>query len=66
MITIYSSKGIEYQPRETIGKSIEDCHERQFAIDLIQGQVSEVLGLLKEPIKLFAFLSIFWPVILYG
>lgn len=62
MITIYSKGSTEYLPREIIGRTIEDCHEWQFVVDLMRWFVSEVSG----PLKLLAVIAILWPVILYG
>ena len=66
MITIYSSEGIEYLPRKIIGRAIEDCRERQFAINFVQWLTCEVLSLSERPIKLVAILCIWWPVNLCG
>ena len=62
MITIYSNGNVAYLPREIIGRTIEDCREGQFVIDLVCWFISEVSG----PFKLIAVIAIFWPVILYG
>ena len=56
MITIYSAKRTTYQPYNIPTRDIEDSSERQFTVNLIRWFVSEVLGLLKAPIKLIAFL----------
>ena len=66
MITIYSIKSIEYQPRETIGRPTEDCRDRQFAVNFIRWLTDEIVSLFEGPVKLIAILAIFWPVNLYG
>ena len=66
MITIYSAKGITYQPYNIPTQDIEDSRERQFMVNVVQWFISEVLGILKRPVRFLSFFLPFWPGILYG
>jgi hypothetical protein len=66
MITVYSIKGITYIPLETIGEPVEVGREGLLIVNLVRWFVSEILGLLKWPVKVCAFISMFWPGALYG
>ena len=66
MITIYSIEGEEYLPHKIIGMDVEDCRERQLAINFTHWLAGEILSLFEKPIKLIAILCLWWPVNLYG
>lgn len=67
MITIYSSKGVTYQPYSIATERIEDCRERQFVVNSMHWFIFEIIDLFRNPIQLAVFyLLMAWPVILYG
>lgn len=66
MFTIYSAKETIFQPYNIPTEDIEDCRERQFAINFVQWLTGEALSLFEKPIKLIAILCLWWPVNLYG
>ena len=67
MITIYSSKGVTYQPYSITTECVEDCRERQLAVNFAHWLIFEVIDLFRSPVQLAVFyLLMAWPVILYG
>ena len=64
MITI-SDIDRQYYP-EIGSREVEDCRERQLAINFVRWLACESLNLFERPMKLIAILCLWWPVDLYG
>lgn len=62
MITIYSTKGITYQPYNIATQTIEDCGELQFCIDLTHWPRFDVSWSYRA---IFSFV-LFMGIMLYG
>ncbi len=65
MITV-SDVNRQHYPEINHTHAIEDCGERQLAINFICWLAGAILELLEKPIKLIAILCLWWPVNLYG
>lgn len=55
----------QYYP-EIGSRDVEDCRERQLAINFIHWLAGAILELFEKPVKLIAILCLWWPVDLYG